>query len=421
MTKKKKGISDAERIRLERARHKKAFLEKMEFYMDQWGGKGTYATIPKSNIDTLYDVRFYSLKIEPQEPGLMSINGLKKTKLFLNQIMKTTMVSVSPDKDDMTLEDFMTIGLTLNYFVYWCKTDNGKYNWAFPIYEKLSPYIIGQALEKACTQLEITLNSISLFLTDLEQHIVSFTYIVNKAPEPLKGFNNLIKIHPLKASLKHFTINNETRPALRVTWTILNKGFLYAQLAPSLIGVAKSGKDSPIDVYVQSHALNRLAERIDCLSKTSIQGSLYESIILEPTIVRSEKDNILIEYKILKQKLGYLVCEYIGGAILIRTFLFITNNGTPEGRKLYELTGLGKLDKKYLALDKLSSYIESDINTNETLKTLFTNAGCESLLNIDSAIEKAASKKSNEAFAKHIAQYLDKDRGSLDLFEEEED
>jgi len=421
MKKKKKSISEVERIRLERAKHKKEFLKKMEFYVDYWGGKGTFATIPRNNIDSLYDIRFYSLKLEPKEVGLMSIAALKRTKTFFHEVMKSTMFSLSPDKNDLSLEDFMTIVLTLNFFLKWCKTEGDKNNWSLTIYERLSAYIDEKALENGLLQLRITLNNLSLYLTDLNQQIVALYYTFEKAPTPLKGFNNSIKIHPKKPDIKHFTINKETRPAFRVTWTDLEKGFLYAQITSSLIGVTKSENDAPIDVYIQSHALNRLSERIDCLNRTSIQGNLYESITINPIIVSSEKNKVLVEYRILTQKLGYLACEYIDGALLIRTFLFITNNGTPEGKKLYELTGLGKLDKKYLALDKLSSYINSDINTNETLKTLFTNAGCESLLNIDSAIEKAASKKSNEAFAKHIAQYLDKDRDSLDLFEEEED
>ena len=51
--------------------------------------------------------------------------------------------------------------------------------------------------------------------------------------------------------------------------------------------------------------------------------------------------------------------DIIEGKIVIRTFLFVTNNGTPEGKKLAQITGLQKLDKKYLALDKLSTFMTS--------------------------------------------------------------
>ena len=95
----------------------------------------------------------------------------------------------------------------------------------------------------------------------------------------------------------------------------------------------------------------------------------------------------LIEYRIGESKIGYMVGEYIAGAILLKTFLFITNNGTPEGRKLYELYGLGKLDKKYLMLDKLSSYIRSDIGNNEKLRGLLEQTGCAGLLNIEEDVQ----------------------------------
>jgi hypothetical protein len=68
--------------------------------------------------------------------------------------------------------------------------------------------------------------------------------------------------------------------------------------------------------------------------------------------------------------------------LVIRTFLFITNNGTPEGKKLHELVGLQKQDKKYLALDKVSTFINHDLRTNETMRRLFIEAGCGDLLEL---------------------------------------
>jgi hypothetical protein len=40
------------------------------------------------------------------------------------------------------------------------------------------------------------------------------------------------------------------------------------------------------------------------------------------------------------------------GKLVIRSFLFLTNDGTPEGWKLRALTGLAKRDKKYLEIEK---------------------------------------------------------------------
>jgi len=115
---------------------------------------------------------------------------------------------------------------------------------------------------------------------------------------------------------------------------------------------------------------------------------------------------MLVAFRLFNTKVGYLLAEYIDDAVLIHTFLFITNNGTPEGQKLTELTGLGKLDKKYLAIDKLSSFVKSDIGKNEKLKSIFEKAGCSSLLDIEETVEKISTKHADSSITELLLRYL---------------
>lgn len=55
-----------------------------------------------------------------------------------------------------------------------------------------------------------------------------------------------------------------------------------------------------------------------------------------------------------------------------------------EGRKLRALTGLAKQDKKYLEIDKLSTFTAYRIHEDEELSALFREAGCGSLLDAKS-------------------------------------
>lgn len=94
------------------------------------------------------------------------------------------------------------------------------------------------------------------------------------------------------------------------------------------------------------------------------------------------KGTLLIPYYLLLQKAGYFVCEVHEGKLILTTFLFLTNNDTPEGDKLYRLYQLTRNDKDYLAINKLSSFVTSDIAQNPEAKKLFIDAGCESLFQI---------------------------------------
>ncbi len=77
--------------------------------------------------------------------------------------------------------------------------------------------------------------------------------------------------------------------------------------------------------------------------------------------------------------MGYLVAEIQEGNVFIRTYLFIANEGTPEGNLLKAKTGLGKLDIAYLKINKLSTYMNSDIATNPEVKKIFIEARCTAL------------------------------------------
>ena len=109
--------------------------------------------------------------------------------------------------------------------------------------------------------------------------------------------------------------------------------------------------------------------------------------------------------------MGYFRGDIIEGRIILRTFLFITNNGTPEGDRLLANTGLKKEDKNYLAIDKISTFIKSDIDTNQRVKEIFVNAGCGSIFEIDKNLficnpSENVQNTNQKSLAKLITNYL---------------
>ncbi|MES2455001.1 MAG: hypothetical protein V4594_05660, partial [Bacteroidota bacterium] len=82
------------------------------------------------------------------------------------------------------------------------------------------------------------------------------------------------------------------------------------------------------------------------------------------------------------KNLDTLVCMIHEEMVVIRTFLFITNDGTPEGKKLSELTRVQLLDKQFLGIDTLAGFIKFRVADDPILKALFKEADCESLLDL---------------------------------------
>ncbi len=89
-----------------------------------------------------------------------------------------------------------------------------------------------------------------------------------------------------------------------------------------------------------------------------------------------------VAYYLSDLKVGYFVVKLHGDKLVIHTFLFLTNNATPEGEKLNRLLNTDKKDKMYLDIDNLPSFNAYHIDQNEKLSELFKDAGCGSLLKL---------------------------------------
>lgn len=154
---------------------------------------------------------------------------------------------------------------------------------------------------------------------------------------------------------------------------------IFMDKKPESIGIKLKdlgiGSNKVLDVYLQDHVYDRLYERLDAVDLTTANIELVKSL-KKIEYVTNNKNTKLIVYRYLGKKLGYFTFRILDNAILFTTFLFLTNDSTPEGEKLKELTNFEKADKKYLKIDKLSAFAKSDVRDNPKLIKLFEDSGC---------------------------------------------
>ncbi|MBK3519543.1 hypothetical protein [Carboxylicivirga marina] len=133
-----------------------------------------------------------------------------------------------------------------------------------------------------------------------------------------------------------------------------------------------------LNLYIQTHAIKRMSERLDITDEQSINFFLWKNTCDNFEIIK-HKNTLLAPVKIYDIKIGYFVVEPIDDMLIIKTFLFITHNCTPEGDKLKGLTGLGKNDISYWKIDRLSTFVNLDEEKYPKLMQLFTDAGMQDL------------------------------------------
>lgn len=139
-------------------------------------------------------------------------------------------------------------------------------------------------------------------------------------------------------------------------------------------------EDQPL--FIVDHAIRRYQERLDqdwfkgIWSVLIMLGLMSDPIkrpdgtVLIPCILpdTSGSDRGVI-------KLGYFIAEKCEQGWVIMTFLFLTMDGSPEFSKLREKLRMSRLDVDYHKLDRLSTFLETDLLSDPRVSKIFDEIG----------------------------------------------
>jgi hypothetical protein len=181
----------------------------------------------------------------------------------------------------------------------------------------------------------------------------------------------------------------------------LCKAYTYKGLIDCTLPAGTINNDNPLPVYIQEHAINRLFERIGL----EPHGYIYDCIgrsLLMPKVISKDGSFFLIEFDYYMKKLGYLLITNEGRFAAIRSFKFLTMSGTPEFYKLKKLLKGSREDFEYLGLDSLSTFLNSDILHDVTLKGIFDKCDLGHLFDVKSFYYK----NDEQNVAEEIKQYF---------------
>lgn len=162
------------------------------------------------------------------------------------------------------------------------------------------------------------------------------------------------------------------------------------------------GIKTDLKVYIQTHALNRLKERLDVFDQMTL-NDILSSNLRNISAFEYYKGNLLLPIQLYQIKVGYLVCDVIDDKLVVRTFRFITHNNTPEGDRLLECYIQSKSNITCCHLDKLSLLF--DVEDEVSIK-LYNEAGLADLFHLkDHNLNIDAMQEANyEEFLAYIKQ-----------------
>jgi hypothetical protein len=199
----------------------------------------------------------------------------------------------------------------------------------------------------------------------------------------IEGYHGKLQVRMTASSSeaknRRIVIDGEPPPMLPVPRLLEGTGVGWLSWEAPIPGEAPKGHDYP--VYVQSHALRRLRERANLPPLTPyLECWLYESL-KAPLVVERQGENLLIEFRVQEARIGYLVVtpfEQPGGmrGVVVRTFVFLTMENTPEARQLRKQLRLGRRDGEWLGLSDLNAFTQTDLRNDPVLRPLLESCGC---------------------------------------------
>jgi hypothetical protein len=382
MSKKKKKKPQVS-AKLQHAQKFNDFKNRLMLIAEACNAVEAFNLLPKREIDIMFISGFKPFDLVAHEGQKMTPDNYKILKEIVKYFLKNETITFVDGGKPVNLYEYYYVGECLRSKVRNIK--DSKFKGVDEFAKAFKPICDKHAAPDGPHErlLTIATNMANIFSRVNKGYWLFHFDMINQFV-PYPEFRTCFKVEYVPPDVTHFTLGGNTRPAYQVGWPVIGQEVLWAQVTPKQLNIESQFDDLKIKVYIQSHALHRMNERLDCLSENLRHFILFQNVSAWETVTNHRGEH-LITCRIVQSKVGYLVYEYIQGAVVIKTFLLLTHNDTPEGEKLNELLGLEKTDKHYLVLDKLSGFIKSDIPTNPTIFEHFVNAGCAELFNLDAS------------------------------------
>lgn len=381
---KKKNTSQQQKQEI---RHKRnEFFKKIKQVASCFGDASALDLLGEPEHGLMFKCRMRPHRFINPENGKTktTAHNLRVLNRHLSQFMHHTFININHTHTKLSYYDFTVYGLTLN--IFWRDVDENSpkiadaFRSSFPSFNNGFDDIWIE-VEDGITKCQ---EMIGWLFSDFKESVVRFerekieqptavfnnrAFFNNWIIELKKGENELLEIEGNKRTIYKLFLNNR-------------KEIIPFTITPNQLGIKGVMQKFPLQVFIQQHAITRMEERLSKQFVLMCYLNVVHAMASEGIPLNGNR-SFLFPLTYNKAKLGYLKGDILGDKLVIRTFLFISNNGTPEGNKLHDMLGVDKTDKKYLNIDKLSTFINSDIKKDERLKELFCNAGCGDLFRLD--------------------------------------
>jgi hypothetical protein len=232
---------------------------------------------------------------------------------------------------------------------------------------------------KVFARLDDQLNEVADRYLQIDAKVIWYQFERNdKYPDKHVPRVRLARRRQLPVSL---TVSEGRRKAYPAARADLDGEPRHLKWNPAKLGIGNVDRDLP--VFVGEHTLARLRERIPVILDVALLHNVMCDSLRAPRLSPTEgADGFLVDAGPPARKLGYFVVEIHADFVFVRTFLFLTMQGTPEARCLRQKLGLSRKDIEYYKLDSFFTLACSDLGDDPALRQALAECGCDYLLDV---------------------------------------
>ncbi len=390
--------------RLDRKQYNNELKRKIKAFAEEANILDAYNLIPPIQIEVCLAMGIKPVNLIDKNEEHIPVVLMRMFKQVVHKCLKRIPLDCGTGKNTISLYDFFAVGEPLTYLLR-TKGISFKNKEKAELAAKHYMDAIesgGQATDKA---IDLAYYLTHNFFSPTFGFVLfkfGFDQSHTKAIAPIATYY----ITLIEAEQKKVNINGHRRTVYRLGCPSDCEKVEWASCEANQIADLSSFTGLKIDIYIQNHALNRLYERLDCIDKPLIYSMLMGSLMKFNTTT-NRKGQHLITLNIGDHTIGYMPYQYIEGIVVITTFLLKTSNNTPEGDRLQDLLGIDKLDKQYLGIDRLSTFVYSDLKDNDYTFSLFAQVNCDDLFNLP--IQGVIKHEKEEGISDQFFKYLELD------------
>jgi hypothetical protein len=419
MPKKKSNQSQHEKEKINHAKNRNDFLKYLDVFFKSIAGEGLVHHLSPLLQDVLYKLRPRNVNFYNAPSTQIPANIIKSFNGVFLGFMNSLEINEPAVNRQFRFADYFYFGFAITTFNRWLQDQNGLPKSAEKVKELISKTFMADIEHVYFSILDFFNTDLFPILAPLTNgytfRYLSYRLDIDKFS---KGGQVVFGVEITRLPLEkiHVTIDNKVRPVFRVGLFMDSECTNWFSIKAGKLGLRNVDPEMDIPVYIQNHAVQRLGERIDCIFIGISFHSLCASL-MNGKIIR-ERNDILIELEINFVKVGYLKCIVVENKLIIQTFLFLTCNSTPEGKRLNKVLGLSKADSQYLKIDKLSTFISSKLSSDPEIIKLFEQADCMHLIHLHEKLADALIFQKETSPLEKLGDYLKKSDFNFDDWED---